>query len=140
MNPFRFSLEKVLDVRWTVEDEAKNNYGQAQQALFEAEENLELLKQEKEMLMEVPAQGVSRMQVRYWYLIELDRQTLQAQNQVWNLKEQVKVMLNQYINAQKDRKILEKLEEKQKEAYELELKLYEQKQLDEMSNRSLMMG
>ncbi|MEG0293535.1 flagellar export protein FliJ [Enterococcus sp.] len=140
MNPFRFSLEKVLDVRWTVEDEAKNNYGQAQQALFEAEENLELLKQEKEMLMEVPAQGVSRMQVRYWYLIELDRQTLQAQNQVWNLKEQVKVMLNQYISAQKDRKILEKLEEKQKEAYELELKLYEQKQLDEMSNRSLMMG
>lgn len=140
MNPFRFSLEKVLDVRWTLEDEAKNNYGQAQQALFEAEENLELLKQEKEMLMEVPAQGVSRMQVRYWYLIELDHQTLQAQNQVWNLKEQVKVMLNQYINAQKDRKILEKLEEKQKEAYELELKLYEQKQLDEMSNRSLMMG
>lgn len=140
MNPFRFSLEKVLDVRWTVEDEAKNNYGQVQQALFEAEENLELLKQEKEMLMEVPAQGVSRMQVRYWYLIELDRQTLQAQNQVWNLKEQVKVMLNQYISAQKDRKILEKLEEKQKEAYELELKLYEQKQLDEMSNRSLMMG
>lgn len=140
MNPFRFSLEKVLDVRWTAEDEAKNNYAQAQQALFEAEENLELLKQEKEMLMEVPAQGVSRMQVRYWYLIELDRQTLQAQNQVWNLKEQVKVMLNQYINAQKDRKILEKLEEKQKEAYELELKLYEQKQLDEMSSRSLMMG
>lgn len=140
MSPFQFSLEKVLDVRWTVEDEAKNAYAQAQQALFEAEENLLLLKQEKSELMDVPAQGVNRMQVRYWYLIELDRQTLQAENQVWNLKEQVKTMLNKYIAAQKDRKILEKLEEKQKEVYDLEFKLYEQKQLDEMSNRSLIMG
>ncbi|HIZ52976.1 MAG TPA: flagellar export protein FliJ [Candidatus Enterococcus avicola] len=140
MNPFQFSLEKVLDVRWTAEEEAKNAYAQAQQALFEAEENLFVLKQEKSELMNVPAQGVNRMQVRYWYLIELDRQTLQAENQVWNLKEQVKTMLNKYITAQKDRKILEKLEEKQKEAYDLEFKLYEQKQLDEMSNRSLIMG
>lgn len=140
MNPFQFSLEKVLDVRWTAEEEAKNAYAQAQQALFEAEENLFVLKQEKSELMNVPAQGVNRMQVRYWYLIELDRQTVQAENQVWNLKEQVKTMLNKYITAQKDRKILEKLEEKQKEAYDLEFKLYEQKQLDEMSNRSLIMG
>lgn len=140
MNPFQFSLEKVLDVRWTAEEEAKNAYAQAQQALFEAEENLFILKQEKSELMNVPAQGVNRMQVRYWYLIELDRQTVQAENQVWNLKEQVKSMLNKYITAQKDRKILEKLEEKQKEAYDLEFKLYEQKQLDEMSNRSLIMG
>lgn len=140
MNPFQFSLEKVLDVRWTAEEEAKNAYAQAQQALFEAEENLFVLKQEKSELMNVPAQGVNRMQVRYWYLIELDRQTIQAENQVWNLKEQVKTMLNKYITAQKDRKILEKLEEKQKEAYDLEFKLYEQKQLDEMSNRSLIMG
>lgn len=140
MNPFQFSLEKVLDVRWTAEEEAKNAYAQAQQALFEAEENLFILKQEKSELMNVPAQGVNRMQVRYWYLIELDRQTVQAENQVWNLKEQVKTMLNKYITAQKDRKILEKLEEKQKEAYDLEFKLYEQKQLDEMSNRSLIMG
>lgn len=140
MNPFRFSLEKVLDVRWTAEDQAKQAYAQAQQALFEAEEQLNLLKKEKQDLMEVPTQGISRMQVRYWYLIELDRLTIQAENQVWNLNEQVKTKLNDYIATQKDRKILEKLEEKQKEEYDLEFKLYEQKQLDEMGNRNVIIG
>ncbi|MHC5269544.1 flagellar export protein FliJ [Enterococcus sp. LJL98] len=137
MQKFTFSLEKVLDVRWTAEEEAKQAYATAQQALYEQEENLRLLRQEKAELLEVPEVGVNRMQVRYWYLMELERQTDLAQSQVAHFQQAVEVALEHYIHAQKERKILERLEEKKWEEHQVEMKREEQKTLDEMGLRKL---
>lgn len=138
MQKFRFSLEKVLDVRWTAEEEAKREYAVVQQALFEQETNLQILYQEKTELLEVPEIGVNRMQMRYWYLTELDRQTALAQEQIYHLKQLVEKALEKYIHAQRERKVLEKLEEKQYDEHLLEAKREEQKLLDEMGMRDLM--
>lgn len=43
--------------------------------------------------------------------------------------------MNEYVEAQKERKVLEKLRDKQKEDYQLEANHEEQRQLDEMANR-----
>lgn len=138
MQKFRFSLAKVLDVRWTVEEDAKQAYAAVQQALFEKEAQLQILQQEKTELLEIPEIGINRMQVRYWYLTELDRQTALAQDQVIQLRQAVELALAKYIQAQKERKILEKLEEKQHETYLLDEKREEQKMLDEMGIREKM--
>lgn len=138
MQKFRFSLAKVLDVRWTVEEDAKQAYAAVQQALFEKEAQLQILQQEKTELLEIPEIGINRMQVRYWYLTELDRQTALAQDQVIQLRQAVELALAKYIQAQKERKILEKLEEKQHETYLLDEKREEQKVLDEMGIREKM--
>lgn len=137
MQKFKFSLEKVLDVRWMAEEEAKQVYATAQQALFEQEENLRILRQEKTDLLEVSEQGIDRMQVRYWYLRELDRQTDFAQQQIYHFQQEVEGALGKYIHAQKERKILERLEEKKFEEHQMEMKREEQKMLDEMGLRKL---
>lgn len=138
MQKFQFSLEKVLDVRWTAEENAKQAYSVVQQALLEQEANLKLLYQEKSELLEVPEIGVNRMQMRYWYLMELDRQTALAQEQIAHLRQAVEVALEEYIHTQRERKVLEKLEEKHYDEYLLEVKREEQKLLDEMGTRNLM--
>ena len=138
MQKFRFSLAKVLDVRWTAEEDAKQAYAAVQQALFEKEAQLQILQQEKTELLEIPEIGINRMQVRYWYLTELDRQTALAQDQVIQLRQAVELALAKYIQAQKERKILEKLEEKQHATYLLDEKREEQKMLDEMGIREKM--
>ena len=135
MQKFQFSLAKVLDVRWTAEEDAKQAYAAAQQALFEKEAQLQILQQEKNELMDIPEIGINRMQVRYWYLMELERQTALAKQQLVQLQQAVEMALTTFIQAQKERKILEKLEEKQHETYLLDEKREEQKMLDEMGIR-----
>ena len=137
MTRFQFSLDKVLDVRWTAEEEAKRHYAAAQQVLSEQEEMLYLLRQEKRTLLEVPERSINRMQVQHWYLMELDRQTSLVEEQLFHSKQAVEQALGEYITAQKERKVLDKLEERQKEEYDMKEKQIEQKMLDEMSTRKL---
>lgn len=47
MQAFHFSLEKVLDHRKTIEQEAKRTYAQKQQLLIQQEQRLNTLTQEK---------------------------------------------------------------------------------------------
>lgn len=59
---------------------------------------------------------------------EIKTESLELQNEV-------EMVLQEVVQAQRERKVLEKLEEKQHAAYLQEVKHEEQKQLDEMGNR-----
>lgn len=135
MTKFKFSLEKVLDFRWGIEKEAKRVYGELQRQKVEQEQALLEIQNEKNELMEVPEYTINRMQIRQWYLVELDRQMSVAQQSILELQQQIDQALENYVAAQKDRKVLEKLREKQLEEFQIELSREEQKQLDDMANR-----
>lgn len=135
MTKFKFSLEKVLDFRWGIEKEAKRVYGELQRQKIEQEQALLEIQNEKNELMEVPEYTINRMQIRQWYLVELDRQMSVAQQSILELQQQIDQALENYVAAQKDRKVLEKLREKQLEEFQIELSREEQKQLDDMANR-----
>lgn len=68
-------------------------------------------------------------------IVELDNEIMAAQSRLRDLHSEHQKALNEYVEAQKERKVLEKLRDKQKEDYQLEANHEEQKQLDEMANR-----
>lgn len=135
MAKFKFSLEKVLDYRWLKEQEAKREYASAQKALTEQEDIFQQINQEKENLMEVRESTINRMQVQQWYLLDLNQRLIATTEAIKEMSRYVEQALSVYIEAQKERKILEKLSEKQLAEYQIEMIREEQKMLDEMANR-----
>ncbi|KAF1302011.1 flagellar export protein FliJ [Enterococcus saccharolyticus] len=135
MEKFQFSLEKVLDYRWLQEQDAKRVYASAQKALNEQESILQQIKQEKNELMEIRETTVNRMQVQQWYLLDLNQRLVATTQTIQEMRQYVATALQNYITAQKERKILEKLSEKQLEEYQLAANREEQKMLDEMASR-----
>jgi len=132
---FQFSLEKILDYRWIQENEAKREYASAQKALNEQEEILKQLIAEKGELMEIRETTVNRMQIQQWYLLDLNQKLTETVQTINEFKRFVELKLQAYITAQKERKVLEKLSEKQMAEHQLAVNREEQKMLDEMANR-----
>ncbi len=135
MEKFQFSLEKILDYRWIQENEAKREYASAQKALNEQEEILKQLIAEKGELMEIRETTVNRMQIQQWYLLDLNQKLTETVQTINEFKRFVELKLQAYITAQKERKVLEKLSEKQMAEHQLAVNREEQKMLDEMANR-----
>lgn len=135
MEKFQFSLEKVLDYRWLQEQDAKRAYASAQKALNEQESILQQIKKEKNELMEIRETTINRMQVQQWYLLDLNQRLVATTQTIQEMRQYVATALQNYITAQKERKILEKLSEKQLEEYQLAANREEQKMLDEMASR-----
>ena len=102
MQAFHFSLEKVLDHRKTIQQEAKRTYAQKQR-----------------------------------YLLALNATIDEVQNKMFHVKQELAESLSVVVEAQQERKIVEKLREKQFAEYIYEEQLEEQKQLDEFGNRAL---
>lgn len=135
MEKFQFSLEKILDYRWIQENEAKREYASAQKALNEQEEIFKQIIEEKGELMEIRETTVNRMQIQQWYLLDLNQKLSETMQAINELRGFVEMKLQVYIAAQKERKILEKLSEKQFAEHQIAINREEQKMLDEMANR-----
>ncbi len=135
MEKFQFSLEKILDYRWIQENEAKREYASAQKALNEQEEIFKQIIEEKGELMEIRETTVNRMQIQQWYLLDLNQKLSETMQAINELRGFVEMKLQAYIAAQKERKILEKLSEKQFAEHQVAINREEQKMLDEMANR-----
>lgn len=85
--------------------------------------------------MEIRETTVNRMQVQQWYLLDLNQRLVATTQTIQEMRQYVATALQNYITAQKERKILEKLSEKQLEEYQLAANREEQKMLDEMASR-----
>lgn len=137
MKRFEFSLAKLLDYRWQIELEAKREYANCQRILNEKEERMQGLMKEKQDLLEIREDSVNRMQIQQWYLLALERQMTDTHHELIAQRQLLQEALDKYIDAQKERKILEKLKEKQLAEYEHTIKQEEQKMLDEMGTRRI---
>jgi flagellar FliJ protein len=137
MKAFHFSLEKVLDHRVALEQEAKRNYAEKQKAVIQKEQLLTEMINEKNTLMDVNEMTLGRMQVQHRYLNALEMTIHAAYQQVRQLTQEVEIALLEVVQAQQERKVVEKLKEKKLEEYNYELLQEEQKQLDEMGSRKL---
>lgn len=135
MKKFQFSLEKVLDFRKANEQAAKRAYADAHQAQNLAMQQLQQLQHEKATVMDVSEMTIGRMQVQQRYLQELDRLIFESFHQFSELQQKTEEALQAFIQAQKERKILEKLQEKQLAEYQLIMSQEEQKFLDELGSQ-----
>ncbi len=133
MKKFRFSLQKLMDFREQELDRQKNILSILQGELRVIEESTEQLRRkvyaESTELERVCSEGapVYEVSVRKRYIVTLQQEIHMKEAQALQKKAEIDAQLGVVVEATKDVKTLEKLEEKQLEEYKaLELKENEQ--------------
>ena len=117
MRKFSFNLEKVLTLRKYREQETEIELGRAIGVLTGIEQNIQFVTEER-FRAGVHYSGNSAMLRSYLlYADRLDREKAQLIVDAMKAEEKVEEARGIYIEASRDRKILDKLKEKQEEEY-----------------------
>ena len=140
MKKFSFSLEKVLKLRKYREQETKLELGRAVSALAEIERNIQLVAQER--VRAAASQFDSSNSAREifqhsLYISRLDntKEKLLADAAAAELK--VEEARNIFIEASRERKVLDKLKEKKQAEHKREFYREETKTLDDVASGAL---
>jgi flagellar FliJ protein len=138
MARFLFSMQNLLDMKEKLEEQAKNEYSQANMRLQEAQWELEQLR-----LRQTHAEGMLRQEMqekldvrkikrREDALEVIKMYVLQQKLTVIQREKEVEVARKKLSDAMKERKIFEKLREKAFEKFKIEENKKEQKENDEL--------
>jgi len=138
---FRFPLEPVLDHRERIEDKRKRELASAQRATMEAEalrlrlvSNRDLLRER--LRTEHTALGVETLRSSYAHLAYLDRAIEAAVGRVVAARSNEDRARGMLVIATKDKKVLETLKTRRREAFDAEVALAGQRELDDLNNRA----
>lgn len=131
---YNFSLESILNWRELQEEEAKKTFLVYQQAQIEQEVILNrFISASESMNHETNTyQSINTLRQQYLYKNFLDEQIVKQQETVKQYTDETDKMMTVFVGAQKERKVMDHLKEKQYEAFLFQQKLDEQKELDEM--------
>src|SRR5579872_6307270 len=140
MPRFVFRLDPVLRQRERVEEAKKQLLAAAQRKLAEAETQRQALRTRRES---IARELISRhkdldgetLRLTYAHLDFLARELSSADFQVAICAQAVDEARAVLVRATKDRKILDRLRERQREAFELEQARIEQRELDDANAR-----
>jgi flagellar FliJ protein len=133
---FRFKLEKVLDLRAHRERETEIALGKAMGALSLIERNLEVLAREqlragKERFS--PEYGTAEILARDLYIRRLDETQDRLLKDAAAAELTVEEARDEYLEASRDRKVLDKLKEKRRREYDKAREDGEIKNTDDIS-------
>ena len=136
MKKYVFSMEKVLNWRNSQEEEAKKVFLNQKSMQVKEELKLSAMIEASEELKKSTASltNINSMRQQHLYQNFLAEQIVSQEERVDLAAAATEVELTHFVAAQKERKILEKLSERHYESYLAELKLAEQKELDEMGS------
>ncbi|WP_027108797.1 flagellar export protein FliJ [Lacticigenium naphthae] len=135
MSRYQFSMEKILDWR---KDKAK----QAQQTVLEAEANLHKEQATLEKLLreslqlkyaDLKSNDIDGLRHHDLYKSLVSEKVVTQKTRVNRAEEVVREMQAALAESHKEKRVLEKLQEKEESAYYLAEKKEEQKELDEMA-------
>lgn len=140
MARFVFRLAPVLRHRERIEEQKKTLLAAAQRTLAEAEERRQQLRDRREalaaeLIAEHKKLDVETLRLTYAHLDFLAREITAADWHVANCVRAVDQAREALVRATKDRKVLDRLRERQKEAWESEQMRIEQNELDEANAR-----
>jgi len=138
MARFIFSMQNILNMKEKLEEQAKNNFAQAnrslQEALFQQKQCENRLEAGKQALKEAMLENLKVGQIRRREDdVEIFRMYLRQQILVVKQKEKEVEVAREHLNeAMKERKTFEKLKEKAFEKFVAEENQKEQKEVDEL--------
>lgn len=138
MARFRFPMENILNMKEKLEEQAKNEYGQANARLLREQEKLdrltERLEDAKQKLREVLCETLSVKEIRRKEdAVEIIKTYVMQQFLiVKRCEKEVEIAREKLTEAMKERKIFEKLREKAFEEFMKEEGRKEQKEVDEL--------
>ncbi len=138
MARFRFPMENILRMKEKLEEQAKNEYAQANARLLTEEEKLALLQKRLEEaklnLKAILEERLSVLEIRQKEdAVEVIKMyVMQQQLEVKRCEKEVEVARDKLTEAMKERKTFEKLREKALDAFLKEEQKAEQKEVDEL--------
>lgn len=138
MAKFTYNMQNILDIKYKLEDSAKQEYADARQALFVEEEKLEKLHKRKDSYYQEYQVAISgNLDFRYidecGNAIDIMDMMIDEQNGVVKQKSKELEMVRQKLNkVMQERKMHEKLKEKKFEEFKHELSINENKETDEV--------
>ena len=134
MKRFSFNLEKVLKLREHNENEAKIILGRALSILHELENKLMLLAKELSSASNAqfqPGNNVNLMQQYMFYILRLENTKEVLLEECAKAELEVEKARNDFIEASRERKVLDKLKEKREKEYRKEVQREETLLLDD---------
>lgn len=135
MRNYKFSMESILELRERTEKEEMEAMARIQNRLeIEKYERLQL---EEEKLESQEAKSLCQnfQQVRYYdlYLDRIERELGEKAQEIERTEKELEEQRERLVDGQKDRKIMEKLKEKEYDNYVEEIQRLEQIELDEIA-------
>ncbi len=136
---FLFPLQKVLDVRQHVEDQRAIELGQAKQELFKEQNLLNHLKMLKDKALHTSEEEIaeslqlSKIQMLESYLIQLNEKIDKQKKIIKKKSEAVEKKRRELLKATQEKKVVEKLKERQLENHRKSVRLQENKMIDEVA-------
>lgn len=134
---FQYSLESVLDYRKKIEDNKKEKFVHRNTELLDENSVLEGLKKNYDYaIQDYKENGQASIQEQknhMQYIMNLQHKMEQQGMRVRDCKKRCDLARVELTNAQKERKIMESLEEKELNRFMAEMKRKEQKELDEIA-------
>jgi flagellar FliJ protein len=136
MKPFTFGLEKVLKLRTSYKDDAKIELGRAVGILAELEKRIFSLVEEIARAQSAqfsPENSAAQIQQYMFYLIRLDNTRERLLNEAAVAELKVEEAREAFLEASRERKVLDKLRDKRLREYHKTLQNEETKALDDIS-------
>jgi flagellar protein FliJ len=136
---FQFSMEKVLSVKQKEKESIELELGEAVQAFESIAEEIYSLLKRKEDIENLSNQQfqqrivVNDLQNTQRFLLSMANKIKELQPVLQRARERMQIIQQKLLQQTIEVKKYEKLKEKQFNAYEMELTLYENKQNDEFS-------
>jgi flagellar protein FliJ len=126
-------MEKVLEYRSNMEKTKVEDYANINILLNKEKEHLDNLESEYNSKTKKTATNVSEMKIQLMYKEKLKKQLSSQKKKVDEISTNLEDARGNLIEARKDRKIMEKLKEKDKEKFDAVAASNEQKELDDIS-------
>lgn len=117
---FKFSLQKVLDVREMNEDKKARSLQQAQAEIIEEKQKLAAIEAEKDETShptEDEDVNLHTLNARTAYMGQLNDQIEEQHSEIDRCQEKAALKREDYIQASKDKMVLEKLRDNHKEVH-----------------------
>jgi len=140
MKPFAFGLEKVLNLRKHYEDEAKIELGRAIGVLAELEWRIRALAEERVRAAAAqfsPGNSAGEIQQYMFYLMRLDNIREEQLKEAALAEIKVEQAREAFLEASRERKVLDKLKEKREKEYRKTRLNEDTKVLDDISSGAL---
>ncbi|MGY3746465.1 flagellar export protein FliJ [Vagococcus salmoninarum] len=136
MSNYQFSLTKVLNWRESVESVAKSDFLTQKNLQDEQEQKLLAIKKASNDLKvsSVRFSNINLMRQQYLYKNYLAEQIEVEEGHLASVTQETERELAIFLQAKKERKIMDKIKEKQYETFLFQQKNTEQKELDEMGS------
>lgn len=135
VNSYNFSMERVLEVRSNKEKGIMEVFAKVQNELQKQKLILTNLVKDYELFKISGLKGINIYELKQQSLYKqsIEEQIEQINYEIAKTNQQLEQIRSELVTAQKDRKIMEKLKEKDFYNYKENIKALEQKELDEMA-------